>query len=441
MTESVPTFPDKLPIQPWLHPPHGQIRVPGSKSITNRALILSALAGPTESHGSTVLTGPLQSEDVEVMIDSLGKLGIAVKADWQEPRLEVAASSGQWANDSADLFVANSGTTMRFLTAMVSLRPGKYRLDGIERMRERPIADLLSALSQLGVEAKSESDNGCPPVLVETKGLAGGTVRIRGDVSSQFLSGLLMAAPLAREDVTIEMDGPLVSWPYVEMTIRMMRQFGAIVDVEDKQRFRIPGAQKYQAQTYAIEPDASAASYFAGIAAILGGEMLLLGLSSESLQGDIRFPDVLRQMGCTIEETEAGLSIRGGKLKGIDVDMNDISDTVMTLGAIACFADGPTTIRNVGHIRHKETDRLTAMANELRKVGVTVEEWDDGMKITPGPLHGAEIETYNDHRMAMSMALVGLQVPDVVICNPECVVKTYPRFFDDLETLRLQADQ
>jgi 3-phosphoshikimate 1-carboxyvinyltransferase len=382
------------------------------------------------------------------MVDCLRRLGIGVECDWANAEITVPATHGQIPATSADLYVANSGTTMRFLTAVVALGHGRYRLDGIPRMRERPIQDLLDALQQLGVNTRSETANGCPPVIVEANGLPGGSVRIKGDVSSQFLSGLLMAAPLAQHDVVIEVDGPLVSWPYVSMTVKLMKQFGALVNAANRRRFHIAGRHHYTARTLDIEPDASAASYFAGAAAITGGEVKLLGLAGDryasrawtedSLQGDLRFLDVLTQMGCRLLTVDDFLVLRGGRLRGIDVDMNDISDTVMTLAAVACFADGPTTIRNVAHIRHKETDRLAALATELRRLGAGVEELADGLKIIPGALHGAEVETYNDHRMAMSLALVGLKVPGVVIKNPACVAKTYPGFFDDLEKLRCE---
>jgi 3-phosphoshikimate 1-carboxyvinyltransferase len=337
---------------------------------------------------------------------------------------------------SADLFVGNSGTTMRFLTALVSLGRGRYRLDGIRRMRQRPIEDLLAALRQLGVEAKSEGGNGCPPVIVHANGLSGGRVRIKGDVSSQFLSGLLMAAPLARGDIVIEVDGPLVSLPYIYMTVALMRQFGAQLEVEGWKRFSIRGGQTYSRSRFTVEPDASSASYFFGAAALSGGDVSVQGLSRDSLQGDVGFVDKLQTMGCQVFRGEAGLTVRGKPLRGIDVDMNEISDCVMTLAAVACFAEGPTAIRNVAHIRHKETDRLIALATELRRFGAGVEEFPDGLRITPRALHGAVVETYDDHRMAMSLALIGLCVPGVVIRNPGCVAKTYPRFFHDLERLR-----
>jgi 3-phosphoshikimate 1-carboxyvinyltransferase len=396
--------------------------------------------------GWSQISGALDSEDTRIMLDCLYRLGMPLSFGerWPIPLPEVdqletigvRSLGGFMARERADLFVGNSGTTMRFLTAMVSLGRGRYRLDGIPRMRERPIEDLLSALRQLGVTAYSENNDGCPPVVVEAAGLLGGRVTIKGDVSSQFLSGLLMVAPLAREDVLIQVDGPLVSQPYITMTLEMMREFGARVDALNQERFVIPGRQKYVARSYAIEPDASAASYFAGAGAILGGRVTLKEVTDRSLQGDRRFLDVLEQMGCDVRCTGTGTTVHGGALRGIDVDMNDISDTVMTLGVVACFATGPTTIRNVAHIRHKETDRLTALTTELRRLGVRVEQRADGLTIDPGPLQGAEIETYNDHRMAMSFALVGLRVPGIIIKNPGCVAKTYPNFFQDLEKLR-----
>jgi 3-phosphoshikimate 1-carboxyvinyltransferase len=424
---------DRLEIVPLTKPPQATVRVPGSKSITNRALVLAALAGdsfPGE------LWGVLRSEDTEVMIEALRSLGFAVEMDWRKNYVRVYRGEGDFIPASdANLFVANSGTSMRFLTALVSLGHGRYRLDGVPRMRERPIGDLLSALGQLGVHAWSEAENDCPPVVVETKGMSGGRARLRGDVSSQFLSGLLMVAPFARTDVILEVEGPLVSEPYVSMTVAMMKRWGADVEVNERS-FHIRATREYRLCDYEIEPDASAASYFWAAAAITGGDVTVSGVTSNSLQGDVRFVEVLEEMGCTIEYGDSGITVRGGPLRGIDVDMNDISDTVMTLAAVACFADGSTTIRNVAHIRHKETDRLAALATELRRVGAEVEEFADGLTITPRPLHGAEIETYNDHRMAMSMALIGLRVPGIVIKNPGCVAKTYPQFFTDLERLR-----
>ncbi|HZZ81848.1 MAG TPA: 3-phosphoshikimate 1-carboxyvinyltransferase [Gemmataceae bacterium] len=427
-------YPHQIEIIPLTTPPTAAVRVPGSKSITNRALVLAALT-VTEDQ-TIVLENVLQSEDTEVMAEGLSRLGTRVVPDWATHTIDLAVSTGA-TTVLGDINVVNSGTSMRFLTAMVSLQHGRFRLDGIARMRERPIQDLLDALAQLGVNTICENGNGCPPVIIDANGLRGGAVRIKGESSSQFLSGLLMAAPFAESDLTIEVDGPLVSVPYVEMTVTMMRQFGLHVTNDHCSRFHVPAPQHPVPLTrYVIEPDASAASYFFAAAAITGGQIGVTGLPTPSLQGDVRFVDLLQQMGCRIERGPDTITVHGSALHGIDVDMNDISDTVMTLGAVACFAAGPTTIRNVGHIRHKETDRLAALATELRRLGAAVEECADGLTITPGPLRDATVQTYNDHRMAMSLALVGLKIPGVVIDNPGCVAKTYPRFFEDLERLR-----
>jgi 3-phosphoshikimate 1-carboxyvinyltransferase len=461
MSDSPAAFAETLKIEPLQRPPAATVRVPGSKSITNRALVLAAL---TAKGFAFCLRNALRSEDTELMVECLRALGFRVLTEWPQALICVSSREDEPTIPArgADLFVGNSGTTMRFLTAVVSLGQGWYRLDGVERMRQRPIEDLLAALGQLGVTAYSERHNGCPPVLVGADGLNGGTVRVKGDVSSQFLSALLLVAPYAHKRVVINVDGPLVSWPYVDMTLQMLEQWGFLVLIDrDLPRFEVvsyrsrnrdhvyhrqEGAAAFHdgfdprrhtwLREYHVEPDASAAGYFWGAAAITGGEVTVPGLDGPSLQGDVRFVDILKDMGCDVARGKEGLTVRGGPLTAVDVDMNDISDTVMTLGAVALFAEGQTTIRNVRHIRHKETDRIKALATELRRLGAGVEELADGLTITPRPLHGAVVETYNDHRMAMSLALVGLRVPGVVIKNPGCVAKTYPQFFEDLEQLR-----
>ncbi len=421
---------ERIEIQPVAGPIHGRIRPPGSKSITNRALVAAALAD-----GESLLSGTLDSEDTRVMIDALRQLGIDVQRADDGRTLRVKGRRGAIPAARADLAVANSGTTIRFLTALTALGHGVYRLDGTSRMRERPIQDLLDALSQLGIDAAAEFGNGCPPVVVRAAGLRGGLASVRGDVSSQFLSGLLLAAPYADEPITLAVDGPLVSQPYVRMTLAVMDRFGVEVTTADNlSQFRVP-RQHYHGREYTIEPDASAASYFFAAAAISGGQITVAGLSRNSLQGDVAFCDCLAQMGCEVQYGANEITVVGRPLHGIDVDMNAISDTVQTLAAVALFAAGPTTIRNVAHIRHKETDRIGNLAIELRKLGAEVEEFDDGLRITPRSLHGAEIATYRDHRMAMSLALVGLRVPGVVILDPRCTEKTYPEFFRDLARL------
>ena len=423
---------DSIEIRP-AGPVHGSIRPPGSKSITNRALVCAALAD-----GQSTLTGALEGDDTRVMIEALRKLGLAVDHDPGAATVRVSGCGGRIPAAGAELYAANSGTTMRFLTAMVALGEGTFRIDGSPRMRQRPIQDLLDVLGRLGVVAVSERGDGCPPVRVSGCGLPGGRAGIAGDVSSQFLSALLMAAPLASSPVMIDLTGPLVSEPYVKMTLAVMSAFGvSVLAGEGFSSFEIR-PQQYAARRYAIEPDASAASYFFAAAAITGGQVTVEGLSRDSIQGDVAFCDCLGRMGCRIEYGRNSITVGGGKLRGIEVDMNAISDTVQTLAAVALFADGPTLIRGVGHIRHKETDRLGALAAELPKLGAEVDQRPDGLQIVPGRLHGAEIDTYDDHRMAMSLALAGLGMPEgetVVIRDPGCTAKTYPGFFSDLAGL------
>ncbi|QDU76101.1 3-phosphoshikimate 1-carboxyvinyltransferase [Bremerella volcania] len=405
----------------------GSIRPPGSKSLTNRALIIAALA-----KGQSTLTGALESEDTEVMIDSLRRIGVSIAHDPANHTLTVEGNGGKFRGDNTEMFIANSGTSMRFLTALATLGTGTFRLDGIARMRERPIGDLIEALRQLGANIRTELDNACPPVLVDAQGLPGGKATIAGNISSQYLSGLLMAAPYASSEVQLEVDGELVSQPYVRMTTQIMRDFGVTLQENDCRRFVIPGGQTYRGREYAIEPDASAASYFWGAAAVSGGQVTVEGLSRDALQGDVGFCEALAQMGCQVEYQADQITVTGGTLRGIHIDMGEISDTVQTLAAVALFADGPTTITGVAHNRHKETDRIGDLACELRKLGAAVDEREDGMTITPGKPQPARIETYNDHRMAMSLALVGLRQEGIVILNPGCTSKTYPHFFEDL---------
>ncbi len=348
--------------------------------------------------------------------------------------MDVFGCGGDIPARSAEMYIANSGTSMRFLTALVAMGHGWFRLDGTPRMRERPIQDLLDGLAQLGVSAESEASNGCPPVIVHGAGLAGGKATVNGDLSSQFLSGLLMAAPYARQPVELIVEGELVSRPYVGLTLAVMKAFGIEVPTTDLSHFTVPKG-RYRGRTYEIEPDATAASYFLAAAAITGGEVTVEGLSRNSLQGDVAFCECLAQMGCEVRYEANSITVAGRPLRGIEVNMNAISDTVQTLAAVALFADGPTTITGVGHIRHKETDRIGNLAIELRKLGANVDELADGLRITPAALHGARIATYQDHRMAMSLALVGLRVPGVVIEDPKCTEKTYPAYFDDLAKL------
>jgi 3-phosphoshikimate 1-carboxyvinyltransferase len=420
---------DSLEILPVSKPVFGSIQPPGSKSLTNRALVVAALTS-----GTSTLTGVLDSRDTQVMIDSLRKLGLSVEQDVNECTARITGCHGRPPATQADLWLENSGTSIRFLTALCALGRGRFRLDGNTRMRERPIGDLVDSLRQFGISANCEMGNDCPPVIVNGQGLSGGTTTINANISSQFLSAVLMAAPCANSPVEIRLAGEMVSEPYVEMTLGVMSRFGVTVDRSQPGTFRVP-PQTYRATDYDIEPDASAASYFFGLAAVTQGRITVEGLHKNALQGDIHFVQALERMGCKVAWNANSVTVEGGTLRGIDIDMNAISDTAQTLACVAPFATGPTRIRNVAHMRLKETDRVTAVVNELRKLGLNVEEHQDGMTIHPGPIHGGTVATYDDHRMAMSFALVGLRVPGVVIADPGCTSKTYPKFFDDLERL------
>lgn len=412
-------------------PVDASITPPGSKSITNRAIICAALAD-----GTSQLSGVLDSEDTQVMIAAWQQLGVAIQHDQLAARLAIQGCGGRLKQRSAELFVGNSGTTIRFLTAALAACGGRFELDGVARMRERPIGDLLHALQQLGCQVNSSNSTrpDCPPVVVDSqRGMRGGRAVVAGNISSQYLSGILMAAPMAAEDVWLEVQGDLVSEPYVAMTSAVMRSFGAEVSGPGNGPFQISAAKKYVGANYAIEPDASAASYFWGAAAITGGKSRVEGLSRNSLQGDVRFCEVLEAMGCTVTYYPNAIEVTGGPLKGIEIDMGHISDTVQTLAAVALFAQGPTTVRGVAHNRVKETDRISDLARELARLGAKVDEFHDGLRIhPPTTILPAEIETYHDHRMAMSLALVGLKREGVLIKDPECTSKTYPCYWDDL---------
>jgi 3-phosphoshikimate 1-carboxyvinyltransferase len=418
-----------LEITPVTRPVHGRIRPPGSKSITNRALIVAALA-----EGTSLLRGVLDSDDTRVMAESLRRLGLDLNRDAASAEIRVTGCGGKVPGRSAALYLQNSGTSIRFLTALCALGEGRFQLDGDVRMRERPIAPLVDALRAWGAEIHCDSRNGCPPVILNAHGLPGGRIEVAGDLSSQYLSALLMAAPCASGSSEIRVVGELVSRPYTDMTIAVMRSFGASIDEPETNVFRISNGG-YRATDYAIEPDASAASYFFAAAAVTGGEVTVDGLSQNSVQGDVHFADVLERMGCDVTFSDDSITVAGGPLRGIEVDMNAISDTAQTLAAIAPFAEGPTRITGVAHMRHKETDRVAALVTELRRLGIDADEHPDGLTIHPGSVQPATVQTYNDHRMAMSFAVTGLRQPGIRIADPGCTAKTYPRFFEDLDRL------
>jgi 3-phosphoshikimate 1-carboxyvinyltransferase len=386
------------------------------------------------------------------MIKALKKIGLRVEESEGGRTIEVTGidrgSVAPQSESEVELFIGNSGTTIRFLTAALSALGGRFRLSGVPRMHQRPIGDLIDALRPIcDGEVSSESPGGCPPVRIDTLGWRGDVIKVAGNVSSQFLSGLMMASPIAGKRIRIEVLGELVSRPYVEMTAAIMRDFGVTCRWTDPKeqgqsssaaspKFEIDSGDGYISRDYEIEPDASAASYFWAAAAITGGEVTVMGLSDQALQGDVRFVDCLELMGCQVRRETDRITVKGSPvLRGIDIDMNAISDTVQTLSVVAMFADGPTTVRGVAHNRFKETDRIGDLAKELRKLGGLITETEDGLIIRPGILRPARIETYEDHRMAMSLALAGLRAPGVQISNPSCTGKTYPDYFADLEAL------
>jgi 3-phosphoshikimate 1-carboxyvinyltransferase len=377
---------------------------------------------------------------------ALRELGFQVESNEEQAWVRVVGQGGAVPAskpEGTSLFIGNAGTAARFLLPFLALGKGTYRVDGIERMRQRPIADLLASMQLLGMDAVDELGTGCPPVIVNAHGLRGGKTQVIGKNSSQFLSALLLTAPYAQEDLEIEVIGELASVPYISITLEMMKQFGVRVDYDETyQWFRVPSGQRYQSRTYAIEPDASNASYFFAAAAIVGGSVTVTGLNEDSLQGDAQFPKVLGQMGCHVQYSENAITVvgpdylGGEKLQGIDVDLNGMSDTVQTLSAVAPFASAPVKIRNVANIRIKETDRLAAVVTELGKLGVQTEEYPDGLTIYPAdPIVPAQIHTYDDHRMAMAFTLVGLRSPGVEIADPACVNKTFPTYFEVIREL------
>ena len=404
------------------------VTIPGSKSYTHRALIVSALAD-----GESSLENALRSEDIEHTIQGLEKFGVRVLGGGN--LLRVRGKGGKLKAAGEKIYAGNSGTSMRFLTALAALKEGRTLLDGSERMRQRPIAGLLDGLVALGVKAYSQEGNGCPPVVVESQGLMGGVARMKGSESSQFFSALLMVAPYALGDVRLEVDGPLVSRPYLDITRDVMSAFGVEVQSEEYRSFFIRAGQRYLPQKYLIEGDASNASYFLAVAAVTRGKVRVKNFRPESIQGDAGFLKILEKMGCEVTRAESFAEVRGKELQGIEVDMNPMPDVVPTLAVAAAFARGRTVIQNIGHLRLKESDRIGALAYELTKMGVKVEEGKDWLLIEGGKPQGAEIETHNDHRLAMSFAIAGLAVPGMKIKGERCVDKSFPEFWKTLEKL------
>ncbi len=436
MDPSVPSQAHVITIQPVLQPFDAVVRIPGSKSITNRALPMAAMAD-----GASTLTGVLFSDDTCRMIESLQLLGFVLHVEESAHKVRVVGQGGRIPAGQSSLFCGNSGTTMRFLTALCAASSGRHCLHGVPRMHQRPMGELITALAAIGGQLEYKGTPGFPPVCTIGTGLAGGTCRFSASQSSQYISAVLLAAPLARQAVCISLDGPITSEPYIEMTLNMMDQFGITFEQKPTATGRniiIAPNQHYHSRGYAIEPDASNASYFLAAAALIpGARVRIAGLGNKSLQGDVAFAEVLKQVGAAVEILEDQIVLRGtGQLRGIDINMNNIPDMVQTLAVVALFAKGPTHVTGVGNLRLKETDRLAALQTELTRLGAHVRTTVDSITIEPPAVaQSARIHTYDDHRMAMAFAVAGLRQSGIQIEDPGCCAKTYPGFFSDLAAM------
>ena len=433
---------DYLDLGPYPHA-RGTVHLPGSKSISNRVLLLAALA-----EGETTISNLLDSDDTRVMLDALAKLGVKYTRDGD--RCVVQGTRGAFTAKTADLFLGNAGTAVRPLTAALAVNGGDYRVHGVPRMHERPIGDLVDGLRQIGARIDYEANEGYPPLRIRPAPLSiEAPITVRGDVSSQFLTALLMALPLVRTksgSTVVEVDGELISKPYIEITIRLMARFGVSVEREDWRRFTVPSGVRYQSPgSIAVEGDASSASYFLAAGALGGGPVRVVGVGRASIQGDVAFAQALGRMGANVAMGEDWIEVRGighdhGRLEAVEMDCNLIPDAAMTLAIAALAADGTTRLTNIGSWRVKETDRIAAMAAELRKLGASVQEGPDWLAVAApaqaAPLvPNAAIDTYDDHRMAMCFSLVSLLGVPVRINDPKCVAKTFPDYFDRFKTL------
>jgi 3-phosphoshikimate 1-carboxyvinyltransferase len=405
-----------------------EVTVPGSKSYTHRIIICSAL-----SEGICEIENALLSEDTRYTMGALRQMGIAIAE--KENTLVIDGGKGTFAPCVDPVYLGNSGTSVRLLTAVASLGQGSYTLTGSDRMGERPIQDLLDGLGQIGVNARSIKKNGCPPVTVVGGNVAGGNVHLNCKISSQFLSALLLIAPYATAGIDVHIvEGP-VSRPYVDMTVDVMERFGIEIVREHYDRFEVEGGRRYQSGAYVVEPDASQAGYFWAAAALTGACIKVRGITRQSRQGDVRFTERLEEMGCLIHDESDGIAVTGRPLSAITADMADMPDMVPTLAVVAAFAKGTTVIENVAHLKAKESDRLGSVVKELSKIGIEASCSDSGMIVKGGSPHGGEIDTYGDHRIAMSFALAGLNTPGIFIKDERCVEKSFPNFWEVFATL------
>jgi 3-phosphoshikimate 1-carboxyvinyltransferase len=410
---------------------HGTVSIPGSKSISHRALIIAALA-----NGDSRIFNALASEDTLLTAQALRSLGVEIR--WDEDSIRVAPPAKRWRSPADPIMLGYSGTSMRLLPAVAALGSGRFVFDGEERLRERPVGPVVDVLRRLGVKCSYMMQDGYPPIEIVSEGLDGGEVRIDARQSSQFLSAMLLAAPQARSDLKVGWETPVASYPYVALTLHMMAQAGILVERVDSAQVAIQAPQPYPALHYTVEGDCSSASYFWAAAAITGGEVLTHPISQNSPQGDRGLVDVLETMGCGVEWMDDGVRLSGPpSLKPVDIDMNEMPDMVPTLAGVAAFAEGESRIRNVAHLRVKESDRLHVVALELRKFQVPVEELEDGLVIRGGRVMspGVPIQAHNDHRIAMTFAVMGLRAPGVVIEGAESVAKSFPNFWEVFESL------
>ena len=415
----------------------GTVKLPGSKSISNRSLLLSALG-----KGPIHLKNLLSSNDVDRMFEGMQTLGLDISRNTEELTADLVGCGGPLPSGDFNLYLENAGTAVRSMTAAVCASQGTYIIDGNERMRERPIKDLVDALNKLNIDIEYQMDPTCPPIKIKANGIKGGETSVNGSVSSQYITALLMSAPLAEGPVTIKIDGDLTSKPYVDMTINLMNKFGVQVTNNNYESFKVPAPQQYiNPREFYVEGDAGSASYFLGAAAV-SGSIRVYGCGQDSIQGESGFAGVMGKMGAEVTYGEDFIEVSStGTLKGIDIDMNTMTDTGMTLAVVAMFAEGPTTIRNIANWQVKETKRITAVAAECRRAGAIVEEGEDYLVINPpAKIQGCEIETYDDHRMAMAFAILSLGCDDITILDPDCCKKTFPNYFAVRKSVAISAE-